>query len=130
MNINEENLRESLIEILAEEKKQQKSKIPKNVDSSYKVILNLNMKELFLCVLPVILSLGIGLLTLFIIDFLNLYTVIAVLLFNLVLFLTIYGFMTITPVRDRKNIRYIDYMRQNNKFNNRQKIFFYEGRDI
>ncbi|UBH09782.1 hypothetical protein [Macrococcus armenti] len=127
--MNEERLRETLIEILEEEKKQKKSKIPKNVDSSYKIFLNLNGKELAIVTLPTIISLIMSLLTLYVVNGLNIYTFVIAMLFNLIVFLTIYGFITITPVKERKNIRYIDYFKQKKKFKNRQKIYFYEGRD-
>ena len=52
-------VQKALLELIGENENERKSQIPRNVDSSYKVMLNLNMRELivvfsrFYTVLPI-----------------------------------------------------------------------------
>lgn len=125
----EQAVKNVLLDMLGEEKKVLVNEIPRNVDSSYKVFLDLNMKELLIVFLPSLLFLGIAFLSTFLMGILNMFTSFLIIIIALVVWFTLYGLLTIKPVSEKSNLRMLDFMKIRQRYSNRQKVFFYKGQN-
>ncbi|HFN8602471.1 TPA: hypothetical protein ACHHM1_002725 [Staphylococcus aureus] len=125
----EQQVKDVMLDMLGEEKKIKENIIPRNVDASYKIFLNLNGKELAIVFIPFLLFLIIafGVTSLF--GLLNLVTGFMVFIIGLVFGLTIYGLLTIRPISTKENIRMIDILKQSQVFSKRQKVYFYQSKE-
>ena len=123
------NLRTELLNLLGEERKVLRNEIPKNVNSSYKVFLDLNMKELLVVFLPPLIFMIISGFVMYFINALNMYTIFLVILIALILWFTLYGLLTIRPVSEKNNLRMLDFFRMSQRYSTRQKVFFYKRKN-
>ncbi|MDK9847681.1 hypothetical protein P1A20_13965 [Staphylococcus equorum] len=124
----EQEIKDVLSQMIGEDRKVVENKIPKNVDASYKIALNLNGKEMALVFIPAILFLIIGFSAFYLFSMLNLWTGIGIFFTALFLWFALYGLITVTPIKDKTNIRLIDHLKQQQNYLKRQKVYFYEGR--
>lgn len=124
----EQEVKDVLSELIAEDRKIQRNTIPRNVDSSYKIAINMNWKEMLIVFLPSITFLIIAFLVFFFLGLLNIWTGIAIFLVGAVFWISIYGLITVPAVKDKENIRVIDFLKQMQTFSRRQKVYFYQGR--
>ncbi|MFS5032833.1 hypothetical protein SON50_13450 [Staphylococcus aureus] len=125
----EQDVKDVLLDMLGEEKRVKVNKIPRNVDSSYKVVLGLNLKELMIAVIPPIVFWVIAFLVVNLLGLLSVFMGFAVFITGLILFLTIYGLLAMRPIPSKENIRMIDHIKQQQKFTKRQKVFFYASKE-
>lgn len=123
------NLRTELLNLLGEERKVLRNEIPKNVNSSYKVFLDLNMKELLVVFLPPLIFMIISGFVMHLMNALNMYTIFLVILIALILWFTLYGLLTIRPVSEKNNLRMLDFFRMSQRYSTRQKVFFYKRKN-
>ena len=123
------NLRTELLNLLGEERKVLRNEIPKNVNSSYKVFLDLNMKELLVVFLPPLIFMIISGFVMYFINALNMYTIFLVILIALILWFTLYGLLTIRPVSEKNNLRMLDFFKMSQRYSTRQKVFFYKRKN-
>lgn len=121
-------LQKALQDLIGENEHTKKSKIPRNVDSSYKVVLDLNMKGVLLAFSPFYTILPIAILILALMNMITVITVLVVAFITIVLFMFIYGLLTISPIKERQNIKMYHHLINKKKFIDRQKVFFLEGR--
>lgn len=120
------DIKKGLLDLLGEDRTILQNEIPRNVNSSYKVFLDLNMKELLIVFSPPLIFMIISGLIMALLDSLNMYMIFIILALGIFVWFILYGLLTITPISERKNIRMLDTIKMNQKFNNRQKVFFYE----
>lgn len=125
----EQEVKDVLLDMLGEEKKVKENKIPRNVDSSYKIALNLNGKELAMVFIPFIVFLIIAFSVTYLFGMLNLITGLMVMLVGIIFWFTIYGLLTIRPISEKENIRMIDHLKQQQQFTKRQKVYFYHSKE-
>ncbi|EGQ1630537.1 hypothetical protein DJ465_13145 [Staphylococcus pseudintermedius] len=125
----EQQVKDVMLDMLGEEKKVKENIIPRNVDASYKIFLNLNGKELVIVFVPFILFLAIAFGVTFLMGLLNLITGFMVFIVGLIFGLTIYGLLTIRPISTKENIRMIDSLKQSQQFSRRQKVYFYKSKE-
>ena len=96
---------------------------PENVDKDYAVWMGYTLKDLGKLIVIVL-----ALLVLIAIPPFAIWWVIAKVFLSLIVLVIIMAIMTIRPIPSRKNIRYTQHIRNMNKFNNRQKLFFIKGK--
>ncbi|HEA6700917.1 TPA: hypothetical protein RXI15_002734 [Staphylococcus aureus] len=125
----EQQVKDIMLDMLGEEKKVKENIIPRNVDASYKIFLNLNGKELAIVFVPFLLFLTIAFGVTFLMGLLNLITGFMVFIVGLLFGLTIYGLLTIRPINTKENIRMIDTLKQSQRFSRRQKVYFYKSKE-
>lgn len=125
----EQQVKDIMLDMLGEEKKIKENIIPRNVDASYKILLNLNGKELAIVFVPFLLFLTIAFGVTFLMGLLNLVTGFMVFIVGLIFGLTIYGLLTIRPISTKENIRMIDTLKQSQQFSKRQKVYFYRSEE-
>ncbi|EUI85080.1 hypothetical protein, partial [Staphylococcus aureus] len=125
----EQEVKDIMLDMLGEEKKVKENIIPRNVDASYKIFLNLNGKELAIVFVPFLLFLTIAFGVTFLMGLLNLITGFMVFIVGLIFGLTIYGLLTIRPISTKENIRMIDTIKQSQRFSRRQKVYFYKSKE-
>ncbi|MDU0435906.1 MULTISPECIES: hypothetical protein [Staphylococcus] len=125
----EQQVKDVMLDMLGEEKKIKENIIPRNVDASYKIFLNLNGKELAIVFIPFLLFLIIAFGVTYLFGLLNLVTGFMVFIIGLVFGLTIYGLLTIRPISTKENIRMIDILKQSQVFSKRQKVYFYQSKE-
>lgn len=125
----EQQVKDIMLDMLGEEKKVKENIIPRNVDASYKIFLNLNGKELAIVFVPFLLFLAIAFGVTFLMGLLNLITGFMVFIVGLIFGLTIYGLLTIRPISTKENIRMIDSLKQSQQFSRRQKVYFYKSKE-
>nr|AJM87268.1 conjugal transfer protein traC [Staphylococcus aureus]AKL80231.1 putative membrane protein TrsC [Staphylococcus xylosus] len=125
----EQQVKDIMLDMLGEEKKVKENIIPRNVDASYKIFLNLNGKELAIVFIPFLLFLVIAFSVTFLMGLLNLVTGFMVFIVGLIFGLTIYGLLTIRPISTKENIRMIDILKQSQQFTKRQKVYFYKSKE-
>lgn len=126
----EQNVKDVLLDMLGEEKRVKENHIPRNVDASYKIFLNLNGKELAICLFPPIIFFLIAILSTALFGILNFFTGFMILILSVIVFLTIYGLLTVKPIPEKENIRMIDKIKQDKKFTKRQKVYFYQSKEV
>ena len=120
----EQEVKDIMLDMLGEEKKVKENIIPRNVDASYKIFLNLNGKELAIVFVPFLLFLTIAFGVTFLMGLLNLITGFMVFIVGL-----IFGLLTIRPISTKENIRMIDTIKQSQRFSRRQKVYFYKSKE-
>ncbi|MEI5518893.1 hypothetical protein WB008_13860 [Staphylococcus aureus] len=125
----EQEVKDIMLDMLGEEKKVKENIIPRNVDASYKIFLNLNGKELAIVFVPFLLFLTIAFGVTFLMGLLNLITGFMVFIVGLIFGLTIYGLLTIRPISTKENIRMIDTIKQSQRFSRSQKVYFYKSKE-
>lgn len=96
---------------------------PENVDKDYAVWMGYTLKDLGKLIVIVL-----ALLVLIAIPPFAIWWVIAKVFLSLIVLVIIMAIMTIRPIPSRKNIRFTQHIRNMNKFNNRQKLFFIKGK--
>lgn len=121
-------VQKALLELIGENENERKSQIPRNVDSSYKVMLNLNMRELIVVFSPFYTVLPIALLIIMMTNTIGIVSILTTVFIVVVLFMLIYGLLTISPVKERQNWKMYHHMISKKRYNDRQKVFFIEGR--
>ena len=126
--MNQEEVKKALLAIIGENENERKSEIPRNVDSSYKVMLNLNMKELILAFAPFYTVLPIAITIIVIANTMSVVSLLTTVFIVVVLFMLIYGLLTINPIKEKPNIKMYHHLLNKKRFNDRQKVFFIEGR--
>ncbi len=102
---------------------QQKKKFtfPKNVDTSYAIVAGLSGKDIICYILPpFFLCVLIGIIP----PFNSVALWIVKIFFFVVLMIGGFIFALVRPVKDRPNIRLIDYIKQYRDFGKRQRIFY------
>ena len=121
-------LQKSLQEIVGDNENEKRSEIPRNVDSSYKVILDLNMKGVLIAFSPFYTVLPVSLFILSILNILTIYTGLVVVFITVVVFMFIYGLLTISPIKEKQNVKMYHHILNKRRFKERQKVYFIEGR--
>ncbi len=98
---------------------------PKNVDTSYAIVAGLDGKDIIRYILPATaLSVLIAL-----IPPINSFWFWLVKIFVFIIFISIaFVFALVRPVKDRNNIRLIDYLKNYKDFYKRQKVFYMKKR--
>ena len=129
MKVDKRELQRTLVEVLGESENDKKSEIPRNVDSSYKVILDLNMKGIVVAFSPFYTVLPISLLLLALFNMITIVTGIVAFFITIVLFMVLYGLLTISPIKERDNLKMYHHFLYRKRFNDRQKVFFLEESD-
>ncbi|GFD66627.1 hypothetical protein [Staphylococcus aureus] len=125
----EQDVKDVLLDMLGEEKKVKENTIPRNVDPSYKIVLNLNGKELAIISIPTIVYFVIAFTIIILFKLTSIFMIMTAVILGLILFLTIYGLLTMKPIPSKENIRMIDHIRQKQTFSKRQKVYFYASRE-
>lgn len=126
--MDKKEVQKALIELIGENENERKSEIPRNVDSSYKVMLNLNLKELAIVFSPFYTVLPLALLIIVFTNTLGIVSLLTTVFIVVVLFMFIYGLLTISPIKERQNMKMYHHLLNKKRFNDRQKVFFIEGR--
>ncbi|EWR66267.1 hypothetical protein [Staphylococcus aureus] len=125
----EQDVKDVLLDMLGEEKKVKENTIPRNVDPSYKIVLNLNGKELAIISIPTIVYFVIAFTIIILFKLTSIFMIMTAVILGLILFLTIYGLLTMKPIPSKENIRMIDHIKQKKTFSKRQKVYFYASRE-
>ncbi|EHS25230.1 TPA: hypothetical protein ACH942_002390 [Staphylococcus aureus] len=125
----EQDVKDVLLDMLGEEKKVKENTIPRNVDPSYKIVLNLNGKELAIISIPTIVYFVIAFTIIILFKLTSIFMIMTAVILGLILFLTIYGLLTMKPIPSKENIRMIDHIKQKQTFSKRQKVYFYASRE-
>ncbi len=125
----EQDVKDVLLDMLGEEKKVKENTIPRNVDPSYKIVLNLNGKELAIVSIPTIVYFVIAFTIIILFKLTSIFMIMTAVILGLILFLTIYGLLTMKPIPSKENIRMIDHIKQKQTFSKRQKVYFYASRE-
>ncbi|WP_432500387.1 hypothetical protein VUK31_14140 (plasmid) [Staphylococcus aureus] len=125
----EQDVKDVLLDMLGEEKKVKENTIPRNVDPSYKIVLNLNGKELAIVSIPTIVYFVIAFTIIILFKLTSIFMIMMAVILGLILFLTIYGLLTMKPIPSKENIRMIDHIKQKQTFSKRQKVYFYASRE-
>lgn len=125
----EQDVKDVLLDMLGEEKKVKENTIPRNVDPSYKIVLNLNGKELAIVSIPTIVYFVIAFTIIILFKLTSIFMIMTAVILGLILFLTVYGLLTMKPIPSKENIRMIDHIKQQQTFSKRQKVYFYASRE-
>ncbi|HDA9871763.1 TPA: hypothetical protein O5680_002733, partial [Staphylococcus aureus] len=107
----EQDVKDVLLDMLGEEKKVKENTIPRNVDPSYKIVLNLNGKELAIISIPTIVYFVIAFTIIILFKLTSIFMIMTAVILGLILFLTIYGLLTMKPIPSKENIRMIDHIK-------------------
>lgn len=122
-------LQKAMLELMGENENTKKSEIPRNVDSSYKVILDLNMKGVAIVFLPFVTVLPVSLFILWIAGILSFLTGTIAVVVTIVLFTSLYGLLTMPAIKERHNLKLYHSILYKMRYRDRQKVFFREGKN-